>query len=556
MRFYGTLLKKTEYWYIEAEPHVRIRLKDMFKKIGKSDTGNQLRLKDTLDICKDLEWFLQRYPLQMSKKDETYLRNKVSEFNVNQTDLENILLPTYTPKEVKLAVPLRPYQNVGVDLLRRKKKLLIGDDVGLGKTAIGIGGIVDLPKPALVVCQTHLPQQWKDQCQKFSPELRVHIITTGKPYTLPEADVYICSYSKIAKWEDIFGKGLCKLVIFDEIQELRHSGSQKYEAAKTIADYAEYCLGLSATPIYNFGSESYPIFNVIQPGCLGSWQEFLREWCGTAYDDGKAKVKDPKAFGSFLRENFLMIRRTREEVGQQLPEINKIVHNVGYDHKVAEESEDLLKQIASRLVNSETSFVERGQAARELDMKARYITGVAKANEISEYVKLFLENGEKVLLAGWHRDVYDIWSKNLAQYKPVLYTGSENPNQKNRSKEDFVKGDSQIMFISLRSGIGLDGLQDACSVVVFGELDWSPAVHEQVIGRLQRPGQKNRVTAVFLASEHGTDPLMIDLLGLKASQSHGILNPDNNDIVVNQSDENRLKTLAQNILNRQPNAAN
>jgi len=244
-----------------------------------------------------------------------------------------------------------------------------------------------------------------------------------------------------------------------------------------------------------------------------------------------------------------MLRRTREEVQQELPEVNKIVHSVDYDHKVAEKGESLLKQIAAKLISNESSFIMKGQAARELDMKARYLTGVAKAGNVAEYVKVFLENGEKVLLAGWHRDVYDIWEKELADYKPVMYTGSETPNQKENNKKAFVEGDSQIMFISLRSGVGLDGLQDCCSTVILGELDWSPGVHEQLIGRLHRPGQLNRVTAIFLASEHGTDPVMIDLLGLKTSQSHGILNP-NQDIISRYSDEDRLKVLAQRILNK------
>src|SRR5579884_3848269 len=43
--------------------------------------------------------------------------------------------------------------------------------------------------------------------------------------------------------------------------------------------------------------------------------------------------------------------------------------------------------------------------------------------------------------------------------------------------------------MSLRSGAGLDGLQEDCTVGVFGELDWSPEQHRQCIGRLDRDGQ-------------------------------------------------------------------
>ena len=151
------------------------------------------------------------------------------------------------------------------------------------------------------------------------------------------------------------------------------------------------------------------------------------------------------------------------------------------------------------------------------------------------------------MLAGWHRDVYDIWEKELSDYSPVFYTGTETPAQKHKSKKEFIHGYSQLMFISLRSGIGLDGLQNVCSYVVFGELDWSPAVHEQVIGRLNRDGQKEQVSAIYLISDSGTDPLIVELLGLKASQAKGINDPFAN-LEDNYSDSSRIKLLADKIL--------
>ena len=80
--------------------------------------------------------------------------------------------------------------------------------------------------------------------------------------------------------------------------------------------------------------------------------------------------------------------------------------------------------------------------------------------------------------------------------------------------------------MSLRSGAGLNGLQQRASLMVFGELDWSPQVHEQCIGRLQRDGSVGNVTAVFLVSESGSDPTIAGVLGLKKEQSEGIVNPD------------------------------
>jgi len=131
-----------------------------------------------------------------------------------------------------------------------------------------------------------------------------------------------------------------------------------------------------------------------------------------------------------------------------------------------------------------------------------------------------------------------------------MYTGSESIKQKEESKIKFLNGETNLFIISLRSGIGLDGLQKRCRMVVVGELDWSPEVHHQLISRADRDGQEEQVTAIFLTTDCGSDPLIIDMLGLKASQSHGILNPFASGIQEQYTDESRIKLLAKKYLDK------
>jgi hypothetical protein len=70
-----------------------------------------------------------------------------------------------------------------------------------------------------------------------------------------------------------------------------------------------------------------------------------------------------------------------------------------------------------------------------------------------------------------------------------------------------------------------DGEQRACRTVVFGELDWSPGVHEQCVGRVYRDGQKEPVMAYYLIAEHGADPVIADVLQVKKAQADGIRDP-------------------------------
>jgi SNF2 family DNA or RNA helicase len=161
---------------------------------------------------------------------------------------------------------------------------------------------------------------------------------------------------------------------------------------------------------------------------------------------------------------------------------------------------------------------------------------------------MLLDSGEPILLFGWHHAVYDIWMEGLAEFKPVLYTGHESPTQKEAAKAAFLSGASRVMIISLRSGAGLDGLQAVCSTAVVGELDWSPAVIEQCIGRIDRDGQKTPCTAFYLVSESGADPIMAEVLGVKREQLESVRNPDMALAERIDNGENNIRRLAREFL--------
>jgi hypothetical protein len=209
---------------------------------------------------------------------------------------------------------------------------------------------------------------------------------------------------------------------------------------------------------------------VFEVRVIGVWDEFEREWCHSRGD--KVYLKDPDAFGVYMKQSGMM-RRTREEVGRQLPPIEMLTEVIPYDPEVLREIEGDAVALARIIMSG--SFNEKGQAAREFDLKLRQATGLAKAPHVASFIRMMVENGEKVVVAGWHRSVYDVWMEQLADLNPVMFTGSESPEQKDKSKRKFLSGESDILLMSLRSGAGLDGLQEVCSVAIIGELDWAPA---------------------------------------------------------------------------------
>lgn len=547
---YGRLELRGDRWAIVGvPPHVAIKLKQVFPKIPKAQT-KEFTLPNSPDICADICWFEKRYPLDADSETRNALNAGRTMFEEALAERERIFLPGWQPPPINGFRPgyeLWDLQAQAREMLHRsnfngKKLLFLGDTVGMGKTFTALGSVMGSEfLPAAVVAKTNLPIQWRDQFIGPATYMSAHVITGTKPYDLPPANIYIFKYSNIAGWADIAAEGIFKSFIADEAHELRRGTlAEKGKAAKVFAQNALLNLPMSGTPIFNYGDEVYNIVEgIFGAGVLGDEEEFHREWC-YKYGDHWV-VEDPDALGTYLREVGLFLRRERE--GRP---VNAQVIEVDCDTQAAADSRALAEKLAMKTING--SFFEAGSAARELDALLRHDTGVAKARGVAAFVKMLLSQGVSVLLFGWHRAVYDIWLKELADFHPAMYTGSETTSQKEKSKRAFINGDTNLMILSLRSAEGIDGLQHRCHVEVFGEYDWTKAAHEQAIGRVDRPGQRADVIDVYYCHvEFGSDPTIISVHALKSSQARGITNPMAGTAEVFR-DESRLKRLAQDYL--------
>lgn len=523
-------------WGVEALPHVMIRVKRIFPRVQTSTTG-RVYVADTPDVAMDLDWLHQRHPLAMAPDVAAHLNTRVAEHVKRAQAVDAIMAGGGggLALELEPSRQLRPYQEQFVAMARVTRRMILGDDLGLGKTTEALGLLGDpAALPALVVCPPHLQRQWLRELAVMWPLLRGHIVTKGSPYDLRAVrgangyppDVLIISYSKLAGWVDAL-VDRCPTVIFDEAHDLRAgTDTQKGAAAARLADAASLVVGLTATPVTNYGDEVHQLYSIIAPDVLGERAEFLREWGGGTVGS-HTKVRNPKALGAYLREQGVFLRRTRADVGRELPAAPlRIRHEIDSDPKVIEQASADVAAMARLILDTTADRDKRFVTAGQFDMRMRQATGLAKAPYVAEFVRMLLASEQRILLVGWHRACYDVWLRKLADYRPVLYTGSESATQKQRAVDAFLDGDARVLIMSLRSGVGLDGLQRRCRTVVFGELDWSPAIHDQIIGRLGRDGQEHEVNGYFLVSDSGADPVMDETLQLKRGQAAPIVDPD------------------------------
>jgi SNF2 family DNA or RNA helicase len=545
-------------WVVTAEPHVLVRLKRCFAQV-RSAKQDKVHLSDTPDVARDLVWFMGRYPLALKRADRAHLDAQVARYDQREEFVRTLMTGKLEPRAFALAEPARDYQTTAAEFFLRQKSLLLADDMGLGKTITAICCLMPAEtRPALIVAPKAVGRQWVRQLKRFAPDLRVHRLMKGTPagYELAKGglmpDVIVSTYAKLPGWAPSLA-GVVRMVAFDECQELRHGKkSNKGRAAKALALAAEYRLGMSATPIYNLGGEFYWVLDNFFPGALGTREEFLTEWCGDREDGrGRATLHNPKAFGDYLRRSGMMLRRTRAEVKRELPGLTIIPHTVDSDPAPLKDVESAAMALARVIIEGSGKKHEQFLASGELSSLVRKATGVAKAPYVAEFVNLLLESEEKIVLFGWHHDVYAIWRERLKAHKVSMFTGEESDSQKEKSENDFIRGDSRVLIMSVRAAAGLDGLQAVCRTGVIGEPDYSPGVHEQCYTRLFRDGQADPVSIYFPLADDGSDPIIADILQIKRAQIEGVRSPDLDVMDTLETDGTRIRKLAEFYLAKQ-----
>lgn len=554
-------------WIIAIDGVARSRLKNWIRGLRDQGAGSDLVITRTREVDRSLRVFDLEFPLRIPSEDRQAMQEGADEAAESQRLARRIQLPGYVATNYELVgVTPYPFQRAGADALRASMGLLCADDLGLGKTILALCTLCDAAlRPALVVCPPSLIRQWVAEINRCLPQLRVHVLKGtqpydysakwydqakrahngaqrrkgGRPQPFPYAgpmhpDVLVSTYDRLDGWADTLA-GKVRYIIADEVHELR-TGEEtaRYRAFQRIREAADACLGLSATPIFNYGGEAFKVLNAIAPGALGTEGEFAQSFC-----DGGSKhnaVSDPHGLHQELIARGLMIRRRRYEVGKELPKLTKAPVPIPADLDVfkretkAGGAVDLARFIVANSGAEDAKLrAEAFTRGGVFERVMRQATGIAKAAAVTDLIRLCVSQGERPVVFCHHRAVWRIITEKLneAGISFALYTGQETEKQKAEALADFCRTDGpSVMLLGLRAGsAGLDGLQHWSSTVIFGELDYTDAVHRQAEGRLHRNGQLLPVIAYYALADFGWDPIAVDIVGAKRAQAEGIFDP-------------------------------
>ena len=390
--------------------------------------------------------------------------------------------------------------------------------------------------PALIIAPLVTLTNWQQEIRKFlkkkskngkiieSDSPTSTMIRVGKLSDIGQYDFYIINYELLHKRLPDLLKLNIRSIICDEVQHLRSKTTQKYAAVKKLAatQSIKYRVGLSGTPIYNRGSEIWPIVDILKPGLLGNFKEFCEYFCWVD-EKGKAMVLDNKR--DTLRRQLtthVMLRRKKSDVLKDLKDKVRHTQRIQADDKYYKiELDKIWKKLEEEQKYAQTAFDKSSSYQRAIESE-RQVAGMSKLKHIVEFVNEVMETDESIVVFCHHKAMHKLLHEKLSEHNPSSIIGGQTLPVRDKEIDRFQKGKTKLMIAGLRAGnVGIN--LTTARYVIFAELDWSPAIHRQAEDRLHRIGQKNTVFAYYLVGAGTLDEHVADILVDKEFEVDSIL---------------------------------
>jgi len=514
------------------------KISNLSSKAWYGESENEVIIEDTTESIKQLKLLMDRYPLEILSK--TVWQRKIVKTYAPKPTLPPI---KHKLKRAKTGDQFRGklmnFQKEGLDfLLKSSGNALLADEMGLGKTVQTLSYVSTEKQtfPVLIVAPLVTLNNWEREIEKFlkkksrngrileSESPSVTLIRTGKSKELPKTDIYVINYELLLKRSDDLEQVGIRTIVCDEVHNLRSKTTQKYKAVKKLAALpsVQYRIGLSGTPIYNRGSEIWPIIDILKPGLLGSFKEFCEYFC-YVNDKGKAIVLENKR--ASLRnelQKHVMLRRKKADVLKELKDKVRYKEVIASDTDYyLEELDKIWKKLESEQKEAQTEFSKSASYHRAIQSE-RQIAGVSILPHVINFVKNIMEIEESVVVFCHHKVIHKLLHESLQEFAPVSIIGGQSDNLRQDQIDKFQKGESKLMIAGIRAGnVGINLTR--AKYVIFAELDWSPAIHRQAEDRLHRIGQKNTVFAYYLIGNGTLDDHVASILVDKSYEIDAIM---------------------------------
>ena len=427
---------------------------------------------------------------------------------------------------------LRDYQKDGLAWLRFLEAHQYGgclaDDMGLGKTVQVLamlqgrhrpGGVVPPnPSPSLIVVPRSLIYNWINEAKKFT-ELKALDYTGAERVKhrgeLDQYDIIVTTYGTLRTEILHFLDTRFNTLILDEAQAIKNPRSQAAKACRLVR--SEHRLAISGTPIENGLDELWSIFEFLNPGMLGSLDEFAAG--GKDKDDAWLEL-----LSQALRP--FMLRRTKEQVLKELPGKTEKILYVDLDPEERRKYDELRDYYRSSLTSrigevglnrSKIQVLEALLRLRQASChpglidKARQEESSSKIDVLFEMLERVVKTGHKALIFSQFTALLGIVRRRLeaAGIRHEYLDGATRDRQ--GAVDRFQKDpDNAVFLISLKAG-GCGITLTSSDYVFILDPWWNPAVEAQAIDRAHRMGQTRPVFAYRMIARDTVEEKIVAL---------------------------------------------
>lgn len=432
-----------------------------------------------------------------------------------------------------LRTTLRKYQEEGFRWMARLNKwgagALLADDMGLGKTVQTITLLLaNAGKgPALVVAPASVAPNWKSELGRFAPSLDVTMLNYAEHRQTAicnarAGEVVITTYGLLLSVKDDIVAKHWSTICLDEAHIIKNRGAKTSAVAMQLR--GDNRVMLTGTPVQNHLGELWSLFQFVNPGLLGSFENFNRRFIIPIEQNGDKQQQ--KLLDRLIKP--FMLRRTKDKVAKELPEKEEIYQRVTLSEEemlvyevLRRRAEDMLKTEGGDTVSMNTlaeitrlrrcscdvRLVREGQDIAAVDSKAQ-------GSKIMALMELL-----QTIIDGFTRDstgkanggvlVFSQFTSYLALIRDALDSagiaylyidGKIDMKTRQELVEKFQNGDCAVFLISLKAG-GLGLNLTRANYVIHTDPWWNPAIEAQATDRAHRIGQRQTVTVYHLIAE-------------------------------------------------------
>ncbi len=441
-----------------------------------------------------------------------------------------------------LQAELRDYQVEGFNWLARLAHWGVGaclaDDMGLGKTLQALALILTrAPQgPTLIVAPTSVCMNWLSEAEKFAPTLKPMQFGTGDRQKVLDGlqpfDLLVCSYGLLQQDDvsDMLAKVEWQTIVLDEAQAIKNSATKRSKAAMKLQ--GGFKILTTGTPIENHLGELWNLFRFINPGLLGSQDQFSTRFANAIErnQDKAARNRLKKLIQPFI------LRRTKTQVLDELPARTEVTLQVELSAQEMAFYEALRREAVDKLadptIESGTKHLQvlaEIMKLRRACCNTRLVKGTtalpsAKLEAFGEVLEELLENNHKALVFSQFVDHLSILREFLdGQNISYQYLDGSTPAKDRKKRVDaFQAGEGDVFLISLKAGgTGLN--LTAADYVIHMDPWWNPAVEDQASDRAHRIGQLRPVTIYRLVAKNTIEEKIVDLHKQKRDLADSLL---------------------------------